>query len=72
MLERLLQRASSLVAAEDAAATGRARRASAEAQWGDAETEALWLLCRTQLGGIEATLQALESAATRVRKLNTR
>lgn len=72
MLERLLQRASSLVAAEDAAATGRVRRASAEAQWGDAETEALWLLCRTQLGGIEATLQALESAATRVRKLNTR
>eukprot|EP00967_Tisochrysis_lutea_P079481 scaffold108814_cov23-Tisochrysis_lutea.AAC.1 len=74
MLERLLFRSTSSGSPGSLRAErgARGRRASAEANWGEPETEALWLLCRTQLGGIEATLGALEAAAVAVHKLNER
>ncbi|EOD12408.1 hypothetical protein EMIHUDRAFT_464857 [Emiliania huxleyi CCMP1516] len=69
LLEKLLHYASSVIAKEQKT---RGSRVASEASWGEAETEALWLLCRTQLGGIEASLHALDAAAKRVSAISTR
>ena len=66
LLSKLLRKIASAADADPASS----RRNSGK--WGMAETESLWLLCRTQLGAIEAVLLELGDAASRIRALRGR
>jgi len=55
-----------LSALPEAPAEPSKRRGNLAADWDDFDTEALFLLCRTQLGCLEASLKELDAAATNV------
>lgn len=64
--EKLVTRLLSALPEAPTEPSKRSGRGNPAADWDDYDTEALFLLCRTQLGCLEASLKELDAAATKV------